>query len=231
MKIFNKRTNPQTAALEQLVERQAKLNIMRSEAQTGLDVALANRQSHLISGDVGDIKVAEALQGRADGAESALLGLDDALAALKIQIADAEAAVSAEQRRIKCEADAVALKQIIAKVETKIGPFLEISREMAELLSTLNNFRYQVGGVSNYLGNVASETQVALRLVLDDLNGAVDAVARGEQEISIGTIAPRPAAIATPAPEAKDTFTYTTPQSHGPGYRVPVSGAFAKEKN
>jgi hypothetical protein len=222
MKIFSKRTNPQIQTLEQLVERQVRLSVMRSEAQVSLDAALADRQSHLIGGDVDDDNVAQTLQARANTAQSALVGIDDAIAALTIQIADAEAALIAEQRRIKSEADAKALVAVIANVEKLLPEWIATAREMSELLGSLNNFHYQVGGVANYLGGVAAETEAGLRVVLDDLSGAVNAVADGSQNIQIGKAPPVPTVAAPPALPPKDHFVYTTP-TYGPAYRGAVN--------
>jgi hypothetical protein len=221
MKIFSKRTNPQTQTLEQLLERQARLTVMRGEARVALDAALADRQSHLIGGDVDANNVAETLHARADSARSALVGLDDAIAALTIQIANAEEAQSAEQRRIKAEADAKALAAVIANVEKLLPEWIATAHKMSELLGSLNNFRYGVGGVSNYLGGVAAQTEAGLRVVLDDLSGAVDAVADGSQKIQIGNAPSVPALAAPPAPPPKDHFVYTT-STDGPAYRGEV---------
>jgi hypothetical protein len=219
MKIF-KRTNPQIQSLGQLTERQARLGVMRSEAQAALEAALADRQSHLIGGDVDDDEIAKTLQARSDTAHSALVALDDAIAALAIQIKNAEAAVSAEQRRVQAEADAKDLAAVLASVEKLLPAWIARAREMSELLGSLNNFHYQVGGVANYLAGVAAETEVGLRVVLDDLTSAVDAVARGGQKITIG----KPEVIAATPPARvppKDHFTYTTP-THAPVYRGEV---------
>jgi hypothetical protein len=223
MNIFSRRTNPQV----QLVERQARLTVMRREAQAALDAALADRQSHLIGGDVDDSNVAETLQERADTAKSALVGLDDAIAALTIQIADAQSALNAEHRRIKADADAKELAAVLAKVDQLLPAWIATARDMSELLGSLNNFHYQVGGVSNYLSGVAAETEAGLRVVLDDLSGAVAAVASGTQQITIGKAPSMPAVSATPAMPPKDHFTYSTPNHAAPTYRVP--GAFGNE--
>lgn len=220
MKIFSKRTDPLAATLEQLVERQVRLTAMRSQEQTALDVTLASRQSHLIAGDVDDPTMAEALQTRAEAARSALVGLDDAIAALSIQIADAEAAATSEQRRVQAEGHAKALTAVIAKVGDMLPEWLATAREMSESLGSLNNFRYQVGGVANYLGGVAAETEAGLRVVLDDLSAAIPAVANGTQQITIGKAQPTPAIAIAPAVPPKDHFTYRT-SGQGPTYRVP----------
>jgi hypothetical protein len=218
MKIFSKRTNPTVQTLDQLTERQARLTAMRSEAQVTLDTALADRQHHLIGGNVDDQSTAGTLQGRADTAQSNLLGLDDAIAVLTIQIADAEAVISAEHRRIKAEADAKELAGVIAGVEKLLPAWIATARDMSELLGTLNNFRYQVGGVSNYLGGVANQTEAGLRVVLDDLSGAIAAVADGTEKIRIGKALCEPTVATQPALPPKDHFTYITP-THGPAYR------------
>jgi hypothetical protein len=145
---------------------------------------LADRQANLIAGDVADPNVAEALQARADKAQSGLVGLDDAIAALHIQIADAEAALAAEQRRVLAEANAKAFAAVIENVKRMHSGFLTTAREMSDLLGSLDNFRYQVGGVSNYLSGVAAQTEAGLRVVLDDISGTAAAVTRGEQQIT-----------------------------------------------
>ena len=225
MKIFSKRTNPQIQTIEQLIERQTRLTFMRSEAQVALDAALADRQGHLVGGDFEDESIAEAMQVRADKAQAALVGLDDAIAALTIQIGNAQEAQTAELRRIKAESDAKELAAVVSKVEKLLPAWIATAREMSGLLDSLNNFRYQVGGVANYLGSVAVETEAGLKVILDDLIGAVGPIARGEQTIRIGKPAPSPAP--SPAPARKDIFEYSA-HPRGPTYRVP--DAFSKEK-
>jgi hypothetical protein len=71
---------------------------MQTEAQAALDAAKSERQSHLTAGDLADGDVVTALHGRVDAAQSQLAGLNEARAALTIQIADAEAAQRATPR-------------------------------------------------------------------------------------------------------------------------------------
>jgi hypothetical protein len=121
-----------------------------------------------------------------------------------------------------------ALAAVIANVEKLLPEWIATARKMSELLGSLNNFRYGVGGVSNYLGGVAAQTEAGLRVVLDDLSGAVAAVADGSQKIQIGTTLPVTPVAASTALPPRDHFVYTTP-THGPAYGVP--GAFGKEIN
>ena len=229
MKIFSKRTDPKIQTVEQLIERQAQLTAMRSDAQAELHAALAERQSHLLVGNVEEHGIVATLQARADKVQTMLVGLDDAIAALATQIADAAAARAAEQRRIQAEANAKELAVIISKVEKVLPAWIATAREMSGLLDSLNNFRYQVGGVANYLGGVAAQTEAGVRVVLNDLNDAVGPVARGEQAIQIGKASPMPAVAATAALTPKDHFTYTTPNHASATYVLP--GGFSKEIN
>ena len=128
MKIFSKRTNPQIQTIEQLIERQTRLTFMRSEAQVALDAALADRQGHLVGGDFEDESIAEAMQVRADKAQAALVGLDDAIAALTIQIGNAQEAQTAELRRIKAESDAKELAAVVSKVEKLLPAWIATAR-------------------------------------------------------------------------------------------------------
>jgi multidrug efflux pump subunit AcrA (membrane-fusion protein) len=228
MKFMNKRNyNTHGDVVAKLRERDALLITMRSEAEAVLDAAKADRQNHLTGGDLSDGDVVRALHNRVDAAGKALAGLDEARADVAIKIADAEAAQHAEQRRVQAEVNAKALAAVIANVKENLPGFLATAREMSELLGSLNNFRYQVGGVSNYLANVANETEAGLRVVLADLSGAVDEVARGERAITIGKPEPTPIAATPAVVPPKDHFTYSVPKP-GATYRVPA--AFTKEK-
>jgi hypothetical protein len=219
MKFMSKRNyNTNGDAVAKLSGRDALLVAMRSDAVAAFDAAKADRQSYITTGDLTDLDAVRALHDRVDAAEKQIVGIDEARAALAIQIAEAVAAQTADERRVQAEANAKALAAVIADVEKKLPGFLATAREMSELFGSLNNFRYQVGGVANYLGNVASETEAGLRVVLADLSGAVDEVARGERAITIGKPALVTATIAVPQ---KPHFTYTT-QGHGAAYRVPA---------
>jgi len=217
MKLFSKRN----ATLDQLKERLTHLEVMRIDAQIALDAALIDRQNHLIEGDVNDVSVTEALQTRLEAAKSMLPGLDDAMATLGIQIRDKEAAIAKEQGRARAEADAKALAAVIANVKGALPAWLATAREMSELLGTLNNFHFQAGGVANYLSAVANESEVGLKVVLDDLSAAVAPIANGVQKITIGKAPAVAGDAVTPAAPPKDVFTYSSPV-HAPIYRAPL---------
>jgi hypothetical protein len=227
MKLFNKRSAPHSDVVANLKERDTRLAQLRIDAQTALSTAIAARQDHLIAGDLADGEESTAVHSSVLIAQNALAGFDNAIAALQAQIASAELAQCSEERRVLAEANAQALADVVHAVEKLLPGWLATAREMSVLLGSLNNFRYQVAGISQYLGDLGSEAEIGLKLILADLAGAVDAVARGEQSIKIGTASSKPAVELVPAEPPKDHFTYSAPSS-GPSYRVP--NAFASEK-
>jgi hypothetical protein len=228
MALFARRNSVQRLQtdLDRLGARAVLLNIKRDAARSALEDAIAARQVHLLEGDIDDAKAATTLQARVNTAQSELAGFDIAIAESQVRINTAELALTAEARRIKCEADAAALGAVIAGLEKNFEPWLRATRAIAAGLEEVNGFRYQAAPLAAFYRHIASEGEFALRVVLDDLSGAIGEVARGERAITIGKPETTPVAAA-PAGQPRDHFTYTVPKP-GATYRVPA--AFAKEK-
>lgn len=223
-------TQTQTQILEaELVALNLRATLLtdkRAACAASLGDTKAAGQRHLLSGDVDDEMTGTALQDRASTAQRALTGIDAALAALAVLITEVEQAIAAEISKVKCERDAAALAAIIASLESRFGPWLEATRAIAAGLEEVNGFRYQAAPLAAFYRHIAGEGEIALRVVLDDLSGAIGEVARGERVITIGKPESMPAP--TPAPARKDIFNYAEPP-RGPGYRVPGASAFSKE--
>src|SRR5215471_7678099 len=73
-----------------LVKRADQLAAKRAKAQKALETATSARQQALLAGDLDDQKALDKLQAAVDSATSALTGIDDALAIIAQQKADAE---------------------------------------------------------------------------------------------------------------------------------------------
>jgi GTP cyclohydrolase III len=226
MKIFSRKSTSHSDVIAALVKRGVCLEQLRIDAQIALNTAIAARQNYLIAGDLADRKEAAVAQSTVVDAQTVLAGVEDAIQALKPQIASGELAKLSEERRVLAEANSIALANVVRSVEAVLPDWLETAREMSRQLGSLNNFRYQTGGISQYLGDLGSEAEIGLRLILADLAGAVEAVERGEQQITIGVASPTLANEPIPAERQKDSFTYSAPTS-GPSYRV--LNAFARE--
>jgi hypothetical protein len=228
MALFARKTPVQKlkADLDRLVDRAALLSTKRDIARSALNDANAGRQAHLLEGDIDDANAVTALQATLDTAQSALVGLDAAIAESHVRIGIAELALTSEAKRIRCEADAEALAAVVAGLEEQFQPWLEATRAVAAGLEEINGFRYQAAPLAGFYRHIAGEGEIALRVVLDDLSGAIGEVARGERAITFGKSEALPVAP-TPAVPPKDNFTYAD-NPHGPTFRV--QGAFMKEK-
>jgi hypothetical protein len=230
MKIFNsKRTQTQIleAELAALNARAALLTGKRAACAASLDEARAAGQQHLLSGDVDDEATGKALQDRVGSVQSQLTGFDAALVALAVSVSETGQALAVEVHKVKCERDAAALGAITANLEKRFGPWLEATRAIAAGLEEVNGFRYQAAPLAGFYRHIAGEGEIALRTVLDDLNGAIGEVSRGERAITIGSAPPTPAVAAIPSEPPEDHFTYST-QKFGPRYQV--QGGFTREK-
>jgi len=229
--IFSKRTNVQKleADLDKLNDRATLLTGKRAACAVALEDASVAARQHLLTGDVEDEIAGAAIRNRVRSAQNQLADLDAALGALAGSITEADQGITTEKRRIASEADAASLAAIVANLEKNVKPLLEVTRALAADLESLNDFRYQAGGLAAYFRHIAGEGEIALRLVIDDFSGAVAAVAAGTQKIRIGNAPLVPAAAAPSALPPKDIFTYSTPNHAAPTYRVPA--AFSKEAN
>jgi hypothetical protein len=183
------------AALAALQKRASLLADKKISAQKALDDAVAERQAHMIQGDLSDETRAKKLQGSVDSAQSALLGIIDAITALENRIADAEAALNAESDRLARVAASEALAAQIMLVDEMIGPWVRLTHDLATGLEAIH-WHFESGQMAAYIRNVASEVQTAAAITSKDLRASVEAILAGRQAI------PRSPVAATPTPSS-----------------------------
>src|SRR6478609_6824034 len=111
-----------------LAKRGEQLAAKRVAAQNTLDAAIKARQQALLAGDLNDERALSKVQGAVDGAVSALAGIDDAIAVLAQQKAEADAQLAAERDRIEREAAAEALAAEVAAIEAGLPKWLADTR-------------------------------------------------------------------------------------------------------
>jgi hypothetical protein len=189
--MFGKASNQKK--LDQLRQRAVALGRKRDEAKSALEEAAAARQQHHLEGDLEDLKISAKLQAQVDSAASTLRGLEDAVAALLPQVAGAERQLAAEQERAERKVASEKLGQEIAVLESKLHPWLEATRALADLWGK-QTLRFEAGAIGRYLANAAGEVEVAANVTLVDLHGAVKAIGGGREAI------PRPALILVETP-------------------------------
>jgi hypothetical protein len=183
-------------ALAALHNRGTLLTNKRANAQAAFDSAVSARQAMLLDGDLEDQKLATKLQTAVESAQSALVGLDGAISALKVQIDTAEKDLTAERDRVERQAASESLAASVAAIESKLEPWLTTTRALAESLESVAHVRFEPGPIAAYVGRCAGEVEIAAAVMLDDLHRLVTAIAGGQEPI------PRDPEMVTPAPVA-----------------------------
>ena len=108
------------ATVASLAKRGEQLAVKRATAQNALEKAVKARQEALLSGDLDDQRALDKLQGMVDSAKSALEGIDDAVALLAQQKAEADSQLAAQRELIERAAAADKLNAQVAAIEAML---------------------------------------------------------------------------------------------------------------
>ena len=181
-----------------LLKRGEQLAAKRVAAQEALEKAIKARQGALLSGDLDDQRGLDKLQGIVDSAESALSGIDDALALLAQQKAEADSQLVEERDRAERAKVSEEINVAVTSIEARIEPMLSGMRELGNALTAIDHLSFEVGQLGRYLSNVAGEAEIALAFVVPDVNRLADAVKDGRAAIPRRPKAAEP----VPMPEA-----------------------------
>jgi hypothetical protein len=183
-----------------LVKRGDQLAAMRGNAHEALDKAIKARQEALLSGDLGDQRALDKLQTMVDSAKSALEGIDDAVAMLTQEKAEAERQLAAERDRVERTTVSEEINAAVTAIEARIEPTLSAMREIATALAALEHLSFEMGQLGGYLSGAAGEAEIAFAFVVPQVRRFADAVKNGSVAIPRGSKAAGPAAV--PEPES-----------------------------
>jgi chromosome segregation ATPase len=199
------------ATIGALAKRDEQLVAKRAMAQDALDKAIKARQQALLAGDLDDHRALDKLQGTVDTAASTLAGIDDALAILAQQKAEAERLLSAERERIERAAAADKLHKRVAAIEAALPSYLAQSRALADALSEIGHWHFESGQMSGFLQNTMGQIEIAANFTLAELKAMPDAIRQGRQAIPREP-ASTPVVVTEPTPEMTRP-ALTTPTS------------------
>jgi hypothetical protein len=171
------------SVIASLTKRDDQLAAKRITAQNALGKAIKARQDALLSGDLDDQRALDKLQGMVDSATSALSGIDDALAMLAQQKAEAEAGLTAERDRAERMKVSEEINAAVSDIEKRVEPMLSGMRELGKALTAIDHLSFEVGQLGQYLSGVSGEAEVALAFVIPDVNRLADAVKNGTAAI------------------------------------------------
>lgn len=171
--------------LASLTMRGDQLAAKRRTAQSTFDTAFKSRQDALLSGNLDDERTLAKLQSAVDAAASALVGIDDALATLAQQKLEAERQLAAERERA---ARAKASEEILAAindVEGRVTKMLSGNRELGSALLTLEHLSFEAGQLGRYLTQASADAEMALAVVLPEVQRQSRAIRDGHQPIPL----------------------------------------------
>src|SRR5579883_1785876 len=127
MAIFKKKSKtqnlePELATLRQRVQA---LETKRQAAEAELTAATEARQLNLIEGSLDDTKTAHMLQDRVNIAASAIVGFEDAISVVQVQIAEIERKLDAERTQAARTAAADTLARDLDSIEKALPLYLD----------------------------------------------------------------------------------------------------------
>lgn len=202
--------NALDAQLAALVARQAKLFEHLRVAQIARDNAVEDRRRHLIDGDLEDSETAGRLQARVSEGESAVSGIEAAVASLATTISELETKIAADRDAAarKIASDAIAAD--VKVVETKLEPALALMRELAAAFEKLAPTSFESGAVGRFLFDASNQVEFACGAVLADAMASTHRIVSGDQRIPAAPEAPASVAALPPRPETLTVF-FTRP--------------------
>jgi len=195
-----------------LVKRGDQLAAKRARAQEALEKATSARQQALLAGDLDDQRALDKLQTAVDSTQSALTGIDDALAILARQRTEAESALASERQQAGRIASADALEKQIAAIEAAAGPWLAQSRVYADALTAPAHWHFGADEMAIFLQSCMSQMETALNFQLAELKAMPQLIRDGRQPIPAAK--PVPAPVVQPEPPAPTMPIFMMKSAH-----------------
>lgn len=191
--------------LEVLRKRSAALTEKLAAVEAELTAATEARQRHLVEGDLEDSKAARALQDAVNIAASQVVGLEEALASVKVKAGEIERKVEDERAAAERAAAAEKLSRELDEVERALKPFLEGSRRLVSAMEPIHH-HFELTQMAALVANTSSQVEIAAAFVLPELRGMVTAVAEGSIAIPSPKPAPVPVVPSEPALPTQTVF-------------------------
>ncbi|WP_027574417.1 hypothetical protein [Bradyrhizobium sp. WSM1743] len=126
-------------------------------------------------------------------------GYADALAEVQTKIADAEQKLAAERSTLERKMASEKLARDLDAVERALPDYLAAGKRFADALETLH-FHHESGAMARFVGNTATQVEVAAGFALVELRGMVDAIRDGVTPIPAAK--PVSASVSVPEPAA-----------------------------
>ncbi|MBR0900982.1 hypothetical protein JQ616_39005 [Bradyrhizobium tropiciagri] len=169
--------------IDALTKRGEQLAIKRVAAQAAADKAIKARQHALLSADLNDRRTLDKVQSAALAASVELAAIDDAIAVLDRQKAEAKRELAAERDRVDRAAAADKLTNQVDAIKLALPQYLEHSRVLADALSGISDWHFESDQIAKFAQNTVAQIEVAANFALSELAAMPDAIRDGRQAI------------------------------------------------
>ncbi|WP_461322305.1 hypothetical protein [Bradyrhizobium diazoefficiens] len=191
------------AELGSLRARAETLNSRHSAAEAAHDDAKAKLQRHHLDADLdADDKARVKLETAVAACAVTRDGYANALVEVQAKITDAEQKLAAERATAERKAASEKLARDLDAIEQALPDYLAAGKRFADTLEELH-FHHESGAMARFIGNCATQVEVAAGFALVELRGMVDAIHDGVAPIP----AAKPVSASVSAPEPSPTRT------------------------
>ena len=180
-------------------QRAEALDAKRRTADAELTRATEARQSHFVEGDLGDAKAAQMLQDAVNVAASAVVGLEDAIVVVRVQIAKVEQKLADEQSAVERKAASEKLACDLDAVEKALPNCVDAGRRLVSSLEELHH-NFEATQIATFLASTLSQVEVAAASVLTEQRAIVRGIADGTMPIPAAKPEPAPVVSIEPPP-------------------------------
>jgi hypothetical protein len=181
MALFKKQTKKQNleSELAALRQRAEALDTKRQAAEVELTSATEARQEHLVRGDLDDAKTAQALQDAVNAAASQVVGLEDAIALVRDQVAEIERKLDPERTQAERHAAADKLAADLDVIQRALPAYLDAAQRLTDAAEAVGFWHYEIGEVGTFLRNAKPQIETQATFALQELRAMVEQIKSG----------------------------------------------------
>lgn len=208
MKFFTRKTMTETLENEiaALRSRADTLMSRRDGAEAAFDDAKAKLQRHHLEASLdADDKARAKLEATVAACAVTRNGYADALVEVQTNIAGAEQKLAAERAVVERKAAGAKLARDLDAVERALPDYLAAGKRFTDALEKLH-FHHESGAMALFIGNTATQLEVAAGFALVELRGMVDAIRDGAVPIPAAKPVSASVSVPEPAPPTMSVF-------------------------
>jgi len=193
-------------ALGLLKSTMSRINTQRDTAKAALATARDTLKQHLLSSDGGDKTTIAALKNQIVSERELIAALDDAAETQTALVVAEESRLADDETKRQRAAASQAINADVDQIESQLASWLTETRALAASLKKYESFRTECSGIAEFIGNCATESELALSVSIPDLRSAASAVLEGREKAPVAPGVVIALVKPAPAPTTKRMF-------------------------